>query len=182
MPKLPVMGSLPDSCSLALTRHEHGKHNFRVPSRGRVRGLSSLFATEVALMDWGKIHDKALEWANTSYPKADPNHHQAFANAVAYLVTGTSGGAHGPSIREHLVSWSLMGTSGKVGDIGGMTAIYPDGTLPRAGGWRFGDACQFASPLCFDPPEKYLDELIQISGQEHCFDDAEADIAALKKR
>lgn len=133
-------------------------------------------------MDWAKIHSKALNWGKSNHANADPNHRQAFANSVAYLVTGASGGHHGPSLREHLVSWSLMGIGGKVANINGLTAIYSDGTLPRAGEWEYEAAISFATPLCFDPPEKYLDRLIQISGQEHCFDNAEVDIAELKKR
>lgn len=133
-------------------------------------------------MDWQTAHDQAMEWAIAHHPSADKNHRHAFAQGVAYLVTGTSGGSHGPSLREHLVSWSLMGEKGRVGNVGGMTAIYPDGSLPAAGCWEIERAIAHATPLCFDPPETYLDKLLQISGQEHCFDDAEVDINALKKR
>jgi hypothetical protein len=132
-------------------------------------------------MKWQEIRDLAMEWAIDNRPKADQNHREAFANSVAYLVTGASGGSHGPSLREHLVSWSLMGRMGRVG-VGGVTVIYPDGSLPPAGNWSFDEAIAYASPLCFDDPEKHIDKLLQISGSEHCFDDAEVDIAALKKR
>jgi len=132
-------------------------------------------------MDWSTIHADAGGWARSHHPTSDTNHRKAFANAVTYLVTGASGGSHGPSLREHLVSWSLMGIGGKIGDFDGLTVLYPDGTLPRAGQWDYDDAIAFADPLCFDPPEKHLDRLIQISGQEHCFDDAAGDIAAVKK-
>lgn len=123
-------------------------------------------------MDWSKIHADACGWARSHHPTADTNHRQAFANAVTYLVTGASGGSHGPSLREHLVSWGLMGIGGKIGD---------DGTLPRAGQWDYEGAIAFAAPLCFDPPEKFLIQLVQISAHEHHFDDAEVDISAVKK-
>jgi len=122
--------------------------------------------------------ERAMAWANANQVHASFQHKAAFANSVAYLVTGMSGGYGGPSLREHLVSWSL-GTPGTIG-IGGqaMTTITP-GNLPLPGSWSFEAAVAHAAPLCFDPAEKYL-LLIQIQEREYCFDDDPEDLNVLK--
>lgn len=182
MPKLPTSGSLSGGCNPGTDEASKRGNYFGILTRGWLWSFGSVSCSEVVVVDWIKIRDRAYQWAIAHHKDADDNHRQAFANSVAYLVTGASGGSHGPSLREHLVSWSLMGIGGNVGSVGGLTALYPDNSLPRAGEWEYGKAIAFATPLCFDPPEKYLDKLIQISGQEHCFDDAEVDASALKKR
>ncbi|MFQ3619177.1 MAG: hypothetical protein SNJ57_19430 [Cyanobacteriota bacterium] len=125
------------------------------------------------------ILEKALEWANQNRPTTSTQHRAAFANSVAYLVTGASGGYGGPSLREHLVSWSL-GTVGAV-NIGGqaMTTITP-GRLPMPGQWTFEAAVAHAAPLCFNHASKYLNTLLQIQEREYCFDDDPADLEALR--
>jgi len=122
---------------------------------------------------------RAMAWANTHYAHESMQHKAAFANSVAYLVTGISGGYGGPSLREHLVSWSL-GTTGAV-NIGGqaMTTITP-GNLPLPGDWAFEAAVAHAAPLCFDPARKYLNLLIQIQEREYCFDDDPEDFKVLR--
>lgn len=128
--------------------------------------------------------EKAMQWARDHRPEASIAHKAAFANSVQYLVTGMSGGFGGPSLREHLCSWSLAGESGRTEavSIGGeaMTAIYPDGSLPRAGDWSFEDAVKHCEPLCFNPASDYRDRLMQIQEREHCFDDALEDLEALR--
>jgi hypothetical protein len=127
---------------------------------------------------------KAMEWAKTHKPDASLQRKAAFANSVSYLVTGGSGGLGGPSLREHLVSWSLAGVNGQITavDFGGqaVTAITPDGSLPLAGNWNFDTAVAHAAPLCFEPVSKYRDHLLQILEREHCFDDDPADLVELR--
>jgi hypothetical protein len=126
-----------------------------------------------------QVLQEAMAWANANQAHASIQHKAAFANSVAYLVTGISGGYGGPSLREHLVSWSL-GTVGTT-NVGGqaMTTITP-GNLPLPGNWTFEAAVAHAAPLCFDPAEKYLNLLIQIQEREYCFDDDPEDLKVLK--
>lgn len=132
------------------------------------------------------VLSQAMEWAIAHHPQSSLAHRCAFANSVQYLVTGGSGGFGGPSIREHLVSWSLAGDNGTIAvvNIGdeAMTALYPDGSLPIAGAWEFKAACNHAAPLCFDPVDAYRDRLLQIQEREHCFDDDPADLETLRKK
>jgi hypothetical protein len=117
----------------------------------------------------------AIEWAGLNYPNSSLHHRSAFANSVQYFVAGNSGGFGGPSLREHLCSWSLAGVNGSVNAIEiadeAMTAIYPDGSLPRAGEWNFEDAIVHCARLCFSPASDHRSQLIQIMEREYCFDD-----------
>lgn len=124
----------------------------------------------------------SLEHGKNLHPSAAIQHHAAFANSVAYLVTGASGGYGGPSCREHAVSWALSGTGGKQEQVetnlGILTVQYPDGSLPSAGQWEFEKALKFAEPLCYGE----LKEIhYRCYKSEHCFDDAPEDIETLKK-
>lgn len=126
--------------------------------------------------------ETALECGKNLHPSAPIQHHAAYANAIAYLMTGASGGYGGPSCREHAVSWAMSGTNGRQEqvetNIGTLTVQYPDGSLPPAGQWEFEKALKFAEPLCYG-------ELTEIHYKcyknEHCFDDAPEDIEQIKK-
>lgn len=123
--------------------------------------------------------EMAMAWANQNKPAASMHHKAAFANSVAYLITGASGGYGGPSLREHLVSWSL-GTAGTVNIDGqAMTTITP-GSLPMPGQWTFEAAVAHAAPLCFESARRHLNLLLQIQEREHCFDDDPEDLKALR--
>lgn len=135
-----------------------------------------VLAEEIGIMD---ALQKAMEWAKNKCPDSSLQHKAAFANSVSYLVTGASGGFGGPSIREHLCSWSL-GETTTVSIAGeAMTAIIP-GSLPMPGSWQFDAAIEHCKPLCFDPAEKYRNKLLQILEREHCFDDDPTDLEALR--
>ncbi|MGC8710954.1 MAG: hypothetical protein ACP5RH_01045 [Leptodesmis sp.] len=108
---------------------------------------------------------QALEWANQNYPDESAYHKASFANSVTYLVTGASGGYGGPSLREHLVSWSVGAAWG---------ICYPPGS------WTFEEAVAYAAPLCFDNPAKHLSRLAEIQEVEACFDDDPEDLRALQ--
>ncbi len=111
---------------------------------------------------YSQILDSALEHGKTLHPDAPIEHHAAFANSVAYLVTGASGGYGGPSCREHAVSWALHGSR--------HSSI--------AGEWEYEKALQFAEPYCYGP----LTELhYQCAKSECCFHDSLEDIEQIKK-
>ena len=118
---------------------------------------------------------KAMDWASANKPDASMNYKAAFANSVAYLCSGWSGGYGGPSIREHLCSWALAGDEGLNKNINGLTIQYP-----RAGHWDFEEAVRFCEPLCFEPAENYRNRLLQIQEREHCFDDDPIDLETLR--
>ena len=126
----------------------------------------------------------AIDWAKEHQPDASIQHKCAFANSVDYLMTGASGGYGGPSMREHLCSWSLAGDSGSMIsiEIGGqaMSAIYRDKSLPISGEWKFDEAIVHCAKLCFSPAGEHRLKLIQIQEREHCFDDDPIDVEALR--
>lgn len=131
------------------------------------------------------FYQKCLSWARVwgegEYAGASQYKYAAFANAVAYLCTGGSGGYGGPSVREHAVSWALSGPEGYQAlaqtDLGQLVVQYPDGSLPEAGQWEFEAACQFAAPLVFGPLANLHRRIWQV---EHCFDDDPADLEQLR--
>jgi hypothetical protein len=127
---------------------------------------------------------RAINWACANKPDSSMSHKAAFANSVAYLCSSWSGGYGGPSMREHLCSWALAGAEGlnETASLNGLaiTIQFPDGRLPRAGHWDFQQAVKFCEPLCFEPAQRYLKILLQISEREHCFDDDPADLEALR--
>jgi hypothetical protein len=118
----------------------------------------------------------ALKWAKLNYPDSNNYRYSAFANSVNYLVTGWSGGYGGPSVREHLCSWSLVG-DGDIDmvdtDSGSFTVLYPDGRLPRAGDWNFDNAIQFCKNICFGILPRLA---LKVVVQECCFDDDPNDL------
>lgn len=123
------------------------------------------------------------------YANASESHKEAFRNSVTYLVGGYSAGS-GPSLREHLVSWSLAGLEGIVETTEvninqvpvRLSLIYPDGVLPRAGEWELNKALKHASPYCFGPAEDYIKVLEKIAKAEYCFDNDVQDLKALRDR
>jgi len=125
--------------------------------------------------------EQAMAIANNT--GASMQHKAAFANSVQYLVEGISGGYGGPSMREHLVTWSLGVVVGSV-SLGGqaITTITYEAlsSIPRPGQWEFREAVEYAAPFCFGSPLPYLNQLVQIQERENCFDDDPADFAFLR--
>lgn len=131
-------------------------------------------------MDYNSILEQAHTYGQNNFQNASPQHLAAFANSVAYLVTGASGGYGGPSMREHAVSWSLAGDGDNTlinTNLGPLTMQTPDGRLPRAGNWKFDKACEFAAPICFNEVLPAICK--KIEKQEHCFDDDPNDLRQL---
>lgn len=130
-------------------------------------------------MDYSEILEKALAEGKQRHPSAPMQQHAAFANGVAYLMTGASGGYGGPSCREHAVTRvALLKGGGRMTSFKGLPAIVPgeDSTMP--GQWTWEDAIALADPVCYGPIEQVHFACYR---EEHCFDDAPEDIEALKK-
>ena len=131
-----------------------------------------------------KILDRAMEWAKQNRSDSSQAHKAAFANSVAYLVTGWSGGFGGPSVREHAVTRAVMlqgrGKEGPKFDsnFGVLQTYQPDPEFFRPGKWTFESAVKFAEPICFG----LITELHRSCWKsEHCFDDDPQDIVELNK-
>lgn len=105
------------------------------------------------MQDYTAILEKALARAKKLHPDGSPYHWAAFANAVAYLLTGQAGGYGGPSVREHACA-----------------------RLTRTD--DFNLACSEAEPIVFGP---LTDLHREMWADEHCFDDDPADVAELSK-
>ena len=58
--------------------------------------------------EYTEVLERAMAWARENRPDASPHRHAAFANSVAYAVTGMSGGYGGPSMREHAASREVV--------------------------------------------------------------------------
>lgn len=132
--------------------------------------------------NYSEILEKALETGKQKHPDAPNQRHAAFANSVAYLVSGVSGGYGGPSVREHCVSWALAGDGYNITvqtNLGELTMQFPDGRLPSAGEWEFEKACRFAEPICYGNLPAMAEKVYK---QEHCFDDDPTDLEVLKSR
>lgn len=110
---------------------------------------------------YDKILEDALAYGRTHAPSGGKYHMSAFANSVAYLCTGMSGGYGGPSVREHTVSYSL------------------EGKLP-SGEWEFKSACLHCFPLCFGGlNQQHLNVWKEL--KELCFDDDPEDVEILNR-
>ena len=129
--------------------------------------------------NYSDILEKALAEGKSRQPNEPLQHHAAFANSVAYLVTGASGGYGGPSCREHAVSHAaqLQG-GGQQATVGDFNAFVPGPDTGIPGQWSYESACDFAEPICYGPIQEIHFACYRT---EHCFDDSQEDIEALKK-
>lgn len=110
-------------------------------------------------MDYDDIPKQAMALGEKRHPDALDEHHGAFANSVAYLVTGMSGGYGGPSMREHAAS--------RVGHTAGLV-----------GTCTFDEAVVAVEEVCYGPLTLAIAEMFE---EENCFDDATSEIAAAKE-
>jgi|SanBayMetagenome_1026888.scaffolds.fasta_scaffold51156_2 hypothetical protein len=106
-----------------------------------------------------EILKNAHDIGKQKYPDAPSEHHAAFANSVAYLCTGASGGYGGPSCREH--------ACGRKG-----------GLVKLTGEWSFEDAIAFCDDLCYGQLTDYHRMLFRL---EACFDEAQEDLEILRQ-
>lgn len=127
------------------------------------------------------IRRRALMYGMGKYPDAHPSRHKSFAASVEELVTSEYLADTGPTIRSHLVSWSLAGPGGTVSvtrteRFKEITVLYPDGTLPSPGTWEYTAAIKHAEPIVYGKLHK---DAIRVIEQEGYFDDDPADIQLL---
>lgn len=104
---------------------------------------------------------RAMEYGKKKHPNAPVEHHAAFANSVAYAMTGMSGGYGGPSMREHWASRIIVSSFGAGFD--------------RC---TFEQAIEAVEECCFG---ELTYEIALMSQCEHCIDDCEADLVRAKE-
>jgi hypothetical protein len=102
-------------------------------------------------MFW-EVHTRAKEHGEVAHPKANAAHHGAFANSVAYAVTGFSGGS-GPSMREH---WC--------------TRLFLQAGTP--GGFTFDEGISICEEVCYGP---LTVEIASMQLHESCIGDSAED-------
>ncbi len=100
--------------------------------------------------DYEVILSRARQLGEERHPGAPAEHHSAFANSVAYAVTGASGGYGGPSMREHWCS-RLIAREGIAGEL------------------DFEHAVAICEQACYGP---LTVQTARMLAAEHCFDDA----------
>jgi hypothetical protein len=123
--------------------------------------------------------ERALADAQRRHPSAPQQHQAAYANSVAYLMTGMSGGYGGPSCREHAVSHAaLLQGGGRSTTVAGLNAFIPGPSTKMPGQWDYEEAIELAEPLCFG---ELTDLHFRCFRSENCFDDAPSDLDTLKK-
>lgn len=110
-------------------------------------------------MEYEDVLNRAMELGKEKHPEAPQHHHAAFANSVATLVTGWSGGFGGPSMREH---WACRVAEAK-------------GTV---GQFSFDDAVTAVEEACYG--QLTLDHANMLE-EEHCFDDAPGEVEAAQR-
>jgi hypothetical protein len=105
-------------------------------------------------MEHDEVLERAMKLGKEKHPEAPQHHHAAFANTVATLVTGWSGGYGGPSMREH---WA-----GRVAESKGSD-----------GSFSFEDAVTAVEEACYG---SLTIDHARMMEDEHCFDDAPGEI------
>ena len=95
---------------------------------------------------YGAFLERALALGKERHPELSPQHHAAFANSVATILTSTSGGYGGPSLREHYATRQAADT--------------------------FEKAVAVAEPICYGPMTL---DIARMLGEDH-FDDPQGDV------
>lgn len=114
--------------------------------------------------EYNQILERARRLVEERRPKASAQKHAAFANSVAYLVTGMAGGYGGPSVREHAAA-RQYGTRGPLED----------------GRWAFEEAVERL--LAEDGPifGPLTGQHRRCWVEEHCFGDDPVDVVELER-
>ena len=93
---------------------------------------------------------RAMQLGQERHRDAPPQHHAAFANSVAFAVTGWTGGYGGPSMREHWAGRLILRA--------GMPGVID-----------FDRAIALVEEACYGP---FTRDMALMLCEEHCFDDA----------
>ncbi len=101
------------------------------------------------------VLNRAMKLGQERHPAAPGQHHAAFANSVAYLVTGMSGGFGGPSMREHAAGRARCGEH-----------------------LGFDEAVAGCEEVCYGPLTVAIAVMVNC---EHCFDDAPGEVEEAHK-
>lgn len=112
------------------------------------------------MKNYDSILERAFEHGKSQHPDAPAEHHAAFANSVAYAMTGASGGYGGPSMREQLA---------------GRLVVREFGT--SANRCTFEQATELLDECCYG--ELTLQHALML--EEHCFGDAPGEVEEAKK-
>ena len=110
-------------------------------------------------MEYDGVLDRAMKLGKERHSNAPQQHHAAFANSVAYLVTGMSGGFGGPSMREHWAS--------RIGHSAGLVSNC-----------TFEQASEAVEGCCYDPLTYEHACMLDV---EHCFDDAPEEVEEARR-
>ena len=110
--------------------------------------------------NYNNILREARRIGEERHPDAPAEHHSAFANSVAYAVTGWSGGYGGPSMREH---WASRVVARRFGG---------------SGHCSFNEAVAALDECCYGPLT--LEHALMLEC-EHCFDDAPGEVEAARQ-
>lgn len=113
------------------------------------------------MKDYNGILREARRIGEERHPDAPAEHNAAFANSVAYAVTGASGGYGGPSMREHWASRLAISTFG-VG----------------AGRCSIEQAISALEECCYGPLTLQHALMLEC---EYCFDDAPGEVEAARQ-
>ena len=105
-----------------------------------------------------EVLDRAMKLGKERHPEAPQHHHAAFANTVATLITGWSGGYGGPSMREHWAS----------------RVAYSKG----ASEFNFEAAVEAVDEACYGSLTVDHARMLE---EEHCFDDAPGETEAAER-
>lgn len=108
--------------------------------------------------DYKQVLERALALGRERHPDTPAEHHGAFANSVAYCITGYSGGFGGRSMREHLARRTAHARS-------------------VVGSCDFDTAVEVVEGICYGPLTL---EHAQILENEDCFDDAPGEVEAAR--
>ena len=112
------------------------------------------------MKDYNNILQEAWRIGTEHHHDAPAEHHSAFANSVAYAVTGWSGGYGGPSMREH---WASRVVARRFGG---------------SGHCSFNEAVAALDECCYGPLT--LEHALMLEC-EHCFDDAPGEVEAARQ-
>lgn len=106
--------------------------------------------------NYDSILKEAYEYGERRHPGAPSAHHAAFANSVAYALTGASGGYGGPSMREHLA-----------------IRLITDGFGSGAGCRTFEQVAELIDECCYGPLTRQHAMMLRCC---HCFGDPPGEV------